>query len=93
MRDSAPICNFCKRPIRDGNPRWSGREPEECWHYDCATAAGLTLAPKPSLGAEIAGLGPRAKNSSPGSKAAAESPARPLPIAEAPTSQKHPDRV
>jgi hypothetical protein len=46
MKNSDPLCKHCRRPIRDGQPRWSGRDPEDSWHYDCATRAGLTIESK-----------------------------------------------
>jgi hypothetical protein len=35
------ICGHCRGPIRPGEARWAGREPEEAWHYDCAEEAGM----------------------------------------------------
>ena len=40
-------CNRCKRDIGVGAGRWTGREPNEHWHYDCAEAAGLTTQMMP----------------------------------------------
>ena len=64
MRHSAPICYHCQRPIRDGEARWSARDPGETWHYICATKAGLTLAANrpASLDTAISVLGPRQKH-------------------------------
>jgi len=60
MRNSTPICHHCHRPIREGNARWGGRDPEQAWHYACATTVGLTLAANrsASLASALAVLSP-----------------------------------
>jgi hypothetical protein len=35
-------CNLCQLSIGIGTGRWTGREPDEHWHYGCAETAGLT---------------------------------------------------
>jgi hypothetical protein len=40
QNNAAPICRHCELFIRPNEPRWTAREPDEFWHYDCALKAG-----------------------------------------------------
>jgi len=36
------VCSGCGLPIEPGEPRWTGHEPLEAWHYTCAEEVDLT---------------------------------------------------
>ena len=36
------LCAYCKSEIKPGEPRWTGLEPAEFWHYSCAETVGVT---------------------------------------------------
>jgi hypothetical protein len=36
------LCAYCKSEIKPGEPRWTGLEPAEYWHYNCAETVGVT---------------------------------------------------
>jgi hypothetical protein len=50
MSDATPVCRGCWKPITDGEHRWTMREPEELWHWDCAQQSGLIERLNPFVG-------------------------------------------
>ena len=38
---TSPICRGCGLPVEDGQARYTGREPQESWHYSCARPLDL----------------------------------------------------
>ena len=44
VKQEHQLCRHCALPIRDGEPRWTAREPNEFWHYACAEEAGLRIS-------------------------------------------------
>lgn len=45
------ICHGCKKKILSGEPRYTAKEPDEYWHYDCR--------PKISTSEEVARVSDR----------------------------------
>lgn len=40
------ICKGCTKPILSGEARYTGKEPDECWHFDCHDQRRKAAQPK-----------------------------------------------
>lgn len=40
------ICKGCTKPIQAGEARYTGKEPDECWHFDCHDQRRKAVQPK-----------------------------------------------